>query len=87
MPKLKNYRSRLHTCILKTEDEDELIKVILKFQAAGFPLTLSKVHSLAYQVADLNNIKGFSSKSKKVGRKWAKFYLKHYPEIRGYGYQ
>ena len=71
----------LYTCILK-QDEDELTKVILTFQAAGFPLTLSKVHSLAYQFADLNNIKGFSSKSKKVGRKWAKFYLKHYPEIR-----
>ena len=50
----------------ETEDEDELTKVILKFQATGFPLTLSKVHSLAYQFADLNNIKGFSSKSKKA---------------------
>ena len=66
----------------ETEDEDELTKVILKFQAAGFPLNLSKVCSLAYQFADLNNIKGFSSKSKKAGRKWAKFYLKCYPKIR-----
>ena len=59
-----------------------MTKVILRFQAAGFPLTLSKVCSLAYQYADLNSIKGFSSKTKKVGRKWAKFYLKCYPEIR-----
>ena len=59
-----------------------MTKVILRFQAAGFPLTLSKVRSLAYQYADLNSIKGFSSKTKKAARKWAKFYLKCYSEIR-----
>ena len=48
----------------QTEDEDELTKMILKFQRAGFPLTVSKVCSLAYQYAELNGIKGFSSKSK-----------------------
>ena len=66
----------------KTEDEDEFTKVILKFQKSGFPLTLSKVHSLAFQYAELNHIKGFSTKSKKAGCKWAKFYLKRYLEIR-----
>ena len=43
---------------------------------------MPKVHSLAFQYADLNGIKGFSTKTKRAGRKWAKFYLKHYPEIR-----
>ena len=38
--------------------------------------------SLAFQYTELNKIKGFSTKTKKVGRKWAKFYLKRYPEIR-----
>ena len=66
----------------KTEDEDELTKVILKFQKSGFPLILSKVCSLAFQYAELNHIKGFSTKTKKAGCKWAKFYLKCYPEIR-----
>ena len=66
----------------KTEDEDELTKVILKFQKSGFPLTLSKVCSLAFQYAELNHIKGFSTKTKKAGHKWAKFYLKCYLEIR-----
>ena len=60
----------------KTEDEDELTKVILKFQKSGFPLTLSKVCSLAFQYVKLNHIKGFSTKTKKAGCKWAKFYLK-----------
>ena len=58
------------------------MQVIIKFQAAGFPLTMSKVCSPAFQYADLNGIKGFSTKTKKAGRKWAKFYLKRYPEIR-----
>ena len=58
------------------------MQVILKFQAAGFPLTMSKVCSLTFQYADLNGINGFSTKTKKAGRKWAKFYLKCYPEIR-----
>ena len=71
--------SKLH---LTTEDEDDLMQVILKFQAAAFPVTMSKVHSLAFQYADLNSIKGFSTKTKKAGRKWAKFYHKCYPEIR-----
>ena len=66
----------------KTEDEDELTKVILKFQKSGFPLTLSKVCSLAFQYAELNHIKGFSTNTKKAGCKWAKFDLKHYLEIR-----
>ena len=59
-----------------------MTETILKFQRAGFPLTVSKVQSLAYQYAELNGINGFSSKSKKAGRKWAKFFLKRYPEIR-----
>ena len=56
--------------------------MIVKFQKAGFPLMISKVRKLAWQFADINNIKGFSTKTKKAGYKWAKFFLKRHPEIK-----
>ena len=65
-----------------SEDEAEIVEVIVKFQKAGFPLTISKVRKLAWQFADINKIKGFSTKTKKAGYKWAKFFLKHHPKIK-----
>ena len=42
---------------------------ITVFQKAGFPLTIKYVRQLAWQYASMNNIKGFSTKTKKSGHK------------------
>ena len=47
-------------------DEAKIVEVIVKFQKAGFPLMISKVRKLAWQFADMNKIKGFSTKTKKA---------------------
>ena len=65
-----------------SEDEAELVEVIVKFQKAGFPLMISKVRKLAWQFAGINKIKGFSTKTKKARYKWAKFFLKCNPKIK-----
>ena len=65
-----------------SEDEAEIVEVIVKFQKAGFPLMISKVRKLAWQFADINKIKGFSTKTKKAWYKWAKFFLKCHPKIK-----
>ena len=63
------------------EDEEELEAAIIEFQKAGFPLTIKCVRQLAWQYASMNNIKGFSTKTKKAGHKWAKYFVKTHPKI------
>ena len=43
---------------------------------------MSRVRSLAWQFAHLNSVPGFSLKTRKAGRTWARFFLKRYPMIR-----
>ena len=47
------------------EQEKELVKLILMFSCACFLLSKKRVHSLAYQYAHENKIKGFSNKRRK----------------------
>ena len=48
-------------------DEDDMAKTIIAFQNAGFPLTIPRLHSLVYQYAKINNIKGFNDKDEMGG--------------------
>ena len=58
-------------------DEDDMAETIITFQNAGFPLTVSRLHSLAYQYTKINGIKGFNDKKEMGrGRTWAKCFLK-----------
>ena len=64
-----------------SEEERELAEVILKFEVCGFPLSMYRVHLLAFQYAHINSIKGFSTTKKNAGYKWAKGYLARNPDI------
>ena len=44
-----------------------MAETIIAFQNAGFPLTVSRLHSLAYQYAKINGIKGFNDKKEMGG--------------------
>ena len=61
---------------LSDEDEEQIATCICEFQAAGFPLTMSRVRSLAWQYADLNGIPGFSQDDQKAGHGWGIYFLK-----------
>ena len=63
-------------------DEDEEQTCIRDFQAARFPLTMSRVRSLAWQYADLNGIPGFSQDDQKADRGWGIYFLKRHPDLR-----
>ena len=57
-------------------DEDDMADTIITLQNAGFPLTVSRLHSLAYQYAKIYGIKGFNDKKEMGGgRTWAKCFL------------
>ena len=63
-------------------DEDKQIATCIhEFQAAGFPLTMSRVRSLAWQYADLNGIPGFSQDDQKAGCGWGIYFLKQHPDL------
>ena len=68
--------------ILFSADEDGIAEWTCAFQNASFPLTVSKLRSLAYQYAKLNNIKGFSLKNEMASCTWAKCFLRRYPHIK-----
>ena len=61
---------------LSDENEEQIATYIRDFQAAGFPLTMLRVRSLAWQYADLNGIPGFSQDDQKVGNRWGIYFLK-----------
>ena len=63
-------------------DKDDMAETIITFQNAGFPLTVSRLCSLAYQHAKINGIKGFNDKKEMGGRTWAKCFPKRYPHIK-----
>ena len=53
------------------------------FQNASFPLTVSKLRSLAYQYAKLNNER-FQCENEMASHSWAKGFLRRYPHIKVY---
>ena len=65
-----------------SDDEKNLVKLLIKFARQGFPLMKGKVRSLAYEYAEMNGWKGFSKITKWAGCTWLKLFLKHYPEVR-----
>ena len=49
----------------------------------GFPITVSKLHVLAWQYDHINKINALANnKDKKAGGTWDKYFLKHFPHIR-----
>ena len=54
----------------------------MTFSRAGFSLTTRKVHLLAFQYAELNNITGFGKRTKHAGKKWLHFFFKRHSEVR-----
>ena len=64
-------------------DEDKIAQVIIKFQRAGFQITVPKLRILAWKCEHLNGINAYANnKDKKVGCTWANFFLHRYPHIR-----
>ena len=63
-------------------DKDDMAETIIAFENAGFPLTVSRLCSLAYQYAKINGIKGFNDKNEMGWKTWAKCFLKRYPHIK-----
>jgi len=57
--------------ILTTEQEDELVVLILEFERRGFPLTVVDIRQLAREYITVNGIpNNFSPTSKMAGRDW-----------------
>ena len=57
------------------------MQVVLEFQRAGFPMTISKLRSLAWQYADINKIPGWDQSDRKAGKTWARFFLKRHKAL------
>ena len=64
-----------------SDDEKNLVKLLIKFARQGFPLTKGKVRSL-YEYAEMKGQKGFSKIMKWAGCTWFKLFLKCFPEVR-----
>ena len=67
--------------ILHLDDEVQIAECMVEFQAHGFPLTISHVHSLAWKFADINSIPSFPKDKQKAGRTWALGFLKRFPQL------
>ena len=67
--------------ILHLDDEVQIAECMVEFQAHGFPLTMSHVHSLAWQFANINSIPSFPKDKQKAGRTWAQGFLKRFPQL------
>ena len=72
---LINWSIKHTTVHLSSEQEEELVQLILDFCRAGFSLTTKKIRSLAYQYAQENKIDGFSKKTKKAGKEMDETFL------------
>ena len=60
-------------------DKDDMAETIIAFQNAGFPLTVSRLHNLAYQYAKINGIKGFNDKKEMGGEDLGKMLSQKIP--------
>lgn len=67
---------------LPSELEAELCDYILEMEKSGFGLTRRDIRSLAYQLAEKNNIKHtFSQDNESAGRSWLKLFLKRHSKL------
>lgn len=67
---------------LPSELEAELCDYILEIEKSGFGLTRSDIRSLAYQLAEKNNLKHtFSQDNESAGRSWLRLFLKRHPNL------
>ena len=66
---------------ISDDDEEQIATCIREFQAAGFLLTMSRVRSLAWQYADLNEISCFNQDDQKVGHGRGIYFPKQHPEL------
>ncbi|XP_044733227.1 uncharacterized protein LOC123295831 [Chrysoperla carnea] len=67
---------------LPSQLEDELADYILEMEKSGFGLTRRAIRSLAYQLAEKNNIKhSFSQDNESAGRSWLRLFLKRHPNL------
>lgn len=67
---------------LPNELEDELADYILEMEKSGFGLTRRDIRSLAYQLAEKNNIEhSFSQDNESAGRTWLRLFLKRHPNL------
>lgn len=67
---------------LPSELETELCDYILEIEKSGFGLTRSDIRSLAYQLAEKNNLKHtFSQDNESAGRSWLRLFLKRHPNL------
>ena len=67
--------------ILHLDDEVQIAECMAEFQAHGFPLTMSHVHCLAWQFANINGIPGFPKDKRKAGRTWVQGFLKRFSQL------
>ena len=63
-------------------EEKELVQLILDFARAGFPLTSMKIRCLAYEYAEMNDLKGFSPITQCAGPRWMRNFMKRHPILR-----
>ena len=53
-------------------DDVQIAECVVEFHAHGFPLTMSRVHSLTWQFVDISGIPGFPKDKRKAGRTWVR---------------
>ena len=67
---------------LSPEMEAELVKYVLEMESKFFGLTPQDLRSLAYQLAERNNLKHRFNKEKQMaGRDWLNGFLSRHPEL------
>ena len=68
--------------VFSDEFENELVMHVVEMQQRFYGLTLCDLRSVAYQLAERNELKHpFSSNTKLAGTDWAHSFLKRYPEL------
>lgn len=69
-------------CVLTTAQEDDLVQVILNYEARLFGLTLFDIRRLVFQYCTKNHVKHPFNKAKQIaGEDWASGFLKRHPNL------
>lgn len=72
-----------HKPVFPPEQEEELVQYILLMEAPLFELSLDKLRSLAFQLAELNLLKHqFNKNKQKVIKAWLDGSLERHPNIK-----
>ena len=67
---------------LPAELEQQLADHVIQLEQRFYGLTIRDLKSLAFQIAEVNNIKTrFNTKTKLAGKEWLKGFLERHPEI------